>query len=847
MTSLVKDIHGGGGQILKGTVVLMQKNVSNFNPVSAAKSFSPLIGNVICASTGDDSDECIVDTTTTFLSSSLALKLISATRADGNGKGKVGKKTFLKGPLTSIPTLKEKQFAFSIHFEWDHNMGIPGAFYIENFTHDEVFLVSLTLEDVSNHGTINFVCNSWVYNAQKYKSERIFFANKTYLPSETPSPLVHYIQEELKTLRGDGSGERKEWDRIYDYDVYNDLGQPDRHATLARPVLGGSTTLPYPRRGRTGRELIGRDPKTESRSDYFYIPRDELLGHVESSDFLVDVFKRLSQNAKSQLLSLKRLGMFKNDQSEFNTFQDVLSLFYGESNKSPLPKVIEVDHSAWMTDEEFAREMIAGVNPNVITKLLEFPPKSKVDSQLYGDNTTTITKEHLEPNMDGVNVEQAIQNNRLYILDHHDPLFPYLRKLSATGAKAYASRTILFLQNDGTLKPLAIELSTPHPEGDSFGPVSNVYLPATEGVEASIWLLAKAYVVVNDSCYHQLISHWLNTHAVVEPFIIATNRQLSVVHPIHKLLLPHYRNTMNINAGARKILISAGGIIESAYLLGNYTMEMSAAVYKDWVFTDQGLPNDLIKRGVAVEDPSAPYGVRLLIEDYPYASDGLEIWAAIKSWVEEYVNFYYKSDATIAHDSELQAFWKELVEVGHGDLKNATWWFKMQTRNELIEACTILIWIASTLHASVNFGQYPYGGYIVNRPTKSRRFMPEKGSPEYDELAKDYEKVYLSTITPKNGALLNMTMLELLSTHVSDEQYLGHRIEGDIWTFDSQPIEAYKKFGTKLAEIERKLIERNNDESLRNRYGPVKMPYTILYPSNEAGLTFRGIPNSISI
>jgi linoleate 9S-lipoxygenase len=255
----------------------------------------------------------------------------------------------------------------------------------------------------------------------------------------------------------------------------------------------------------------------------------------------------------------------------------------------------------------------------------------------------------------------------------------------------------------------------------------------------------------------------------------------------------------------------------------------------------------LLYRGVAVEDPSSPHGLRLLIEDYPYASDGLEIWAAIKSWVEEYVNFYYRSDAVIAQDSELQAFWKEVVEVGHGDLKNATWWFKMQTRTELIDACTILIWIASALHAAVNFGQYPYGGYIVNRPTKSRRFMPEKGSPEYEELAKDYEKTYLRTITPMTGTVMNMTVMEVLSTHVSDEQYLGQRVEGSLWTSDLEVVKAYNKFGSKLAEIEEKLIQRNNDESLRNRYGPVKMPYTLLHPSSEAGMTFRGIPNSISI
>ena len=115
-----------------------------------------------------------------------------------------------------------------------------------------------------------------------------------------------------------------------------------------------------------------------------------------------------------------------------------------------------------------------------------------------------------------------------------------------------------------------------------------------------------------------------------------------------------------------------------------------------------------------------------MIEDYPYASDGLEIWDAIKSWVEEYVSFYYKSDEELQKDPELQAWWKELVEVGHGDLKDKPWWQKMQTREELVEASATLIWIASALHAAVNFVQYPYRGLILNRPTISRRFMPEK-------------------------------------------------------------------------------------------------------------------------
>ncbi|MCD7446594.1 hypothetical protein HAX54_010786 [Datura stramonium] len=212
-----------------------------------------------------------------------------------------------------------------------------------------------------------------------------------------------------------------------------------------------------------------------------------------------------------------------------------------------------------------------------------------------------------------------------------------------------------------------------------FGTVSKVYTPSDQGVEGSIWQLAKAYVAVNDMGIHELISHWLKTHAVIKPLVIATNRQQSVLHPIHKLLQPHFRDTMNINALARQVLINCGGFIELIFFPAKYSMELSAVVYKDWVFPlNNRFLMTLIKRGVAVEDSSSPHGIRLLIQDYPYAVDGLEI--------------------------------------------------------------CIIIWIASALHAAANFGQYPYGGYLVNRPTLSRKFMPEPGSPEYEELKLNPDK-----------------------------------------------------------------------------------------------------------
>ncbi|KAH1253140.1 Linoleate 9S-lipoxygenase [Glycine max] len=92
---------------------------------------------------------------------------------------------------------------------------------------------------------------------------RICSRGLTYLPSETLSPLVKYREEEeLKTLREDGTGERKKHERIYDYDVYNDLGTPEKD-NLAHPILGGST-LPYPRKGRTVRNKSTKGSKSES-------------------------------------------------------------------------------------------------------------------------------------------------------------------------------------------------------------------------------------------------------------------------------------------------------------------------------------------------------------------------------------------------------------------------------------------------------------------------------------------------------------------------------------------------------------------------------------------------------
>ncbi|MBA0764132.1 hypothetical protein Gotri_013501 [Gossypium trilobum] len=751
---------------IPSTVVLMRKTEQDFNDPDDKWSGLHDFGNMV-------------------LQKKVSLKLISADIIDSNPKnkygGKVGSEIHLEGWNNRSSYLEDR--TFHVDFEWDEDFGTPGAVLVHNPYESEFYLKTITLQDVPGRGPIHFLCNSWVYQNQ---GSRIFFSTKAYLPRDTPEALRMCREEELRVLRGNGEGKLEEWDRVYDYDVYNDLGR--------LPVLRGSHEYPYPRRGRTGRPIL--DHKWESRNfkyDMFniYVPRDEQFSRHKKSEFRDNNLESLIQAVSPRIeacLNFISRDVFESFQEINNVYDDgtsnVLDSFtsgffraISRKGKFPLPQVIKEDRGAWSRDEEFAREMIAGLNPLLIRLLKEheFPPLSKLDPEIYGNQHSCITKQDIQSNLDGLSVEQALKNKRLFILDHHDSVMPYLRKINKeTKTKTYASRTLLFLRDDNTLKPVAIELSLPNEKGDKFGAVSKVYTPTQDGVEGHIWQLAKAYVAVVDTGHHQLISHWLKSQAAIEPFIIATNRQLSVVHPIYKLLHPHYRDTMAINALAREVLVNEKGVIETTFYPGQYSMEMSSVIYRSWNFMEQSLPNDLKKRGIADGDINSLKDLdNLVIEDYPYAVDGLKIWFAIKKWVSDYCSFYYKTDGMVQEDNELQAWWKELREVGHGDKKDEPWWPKMQTREELIESCTIIIWLPSAFHAAVNFGQYACGGYSPNRPTGSRRFMPEKGTPEYTELANNLEKAFLKTITPQLICLQGMTLVETLSQQSSEEAYLG--------------------------------------------------------------------------
>lgn len=253
---------------------------------------------------------------------------------------------------------------------------------------------------------------------------------------------------------------------------------------------------------------------------------------------------------------------------------------------------------------------------------------------------------------------------------------------------------------------------------------------------------------------------------------------------------------------------------------------------------------------MAVPDSDAPHGLHLLIEDYPYAADGLLIWSSIKDWVTEYLSLYYPTSQSILDDVELQAWWTEIRTQGHMDMKDEPWWPKLETPDDLINILTTMVWVASGHHAAVNFGQFDYSGFVPNHPCLTRQLVPKTDDPhdpEFQKLVRHPHKFVLRTLPSQSQATVLMTVVESLSTHSPDEEYLGHNGMMTNWTSDQRAMKAYKSFSKNLSEAERTIHARNHNPKLKHRHGAGTLPYELLLPHSGPGITTRGIPNSISI
>lgn len=73
------------------------------------------------------------------------------------------------------------------------------------------------------------------------------------------------------------------------------------------------------------------------------------------------------------------------------------------------------DKLAWLRDDEFARQVLAGINPVSIERLQVFPPVSKLDPDVYGPLDSDLKEEHILGHIDGMSVQEVIRNKIFFM------------------------------------------------------------------------------------------------------------------------------------------------------------------------------------------------------------------------------------------------------------------------------------------------------------------------------------------------------------------------------------------------------------------------------------------------
>ncbi|XP_048373375.1 polyunsaturated fatty acid lipoxygenase ALOX15B-like [Sphaerodactylus townsendi] len=472
-------------------------------------------------------------------------------------------------------------------------------------------------------------------------------------------------------------------------------------------------------------------------------------------------------------------------QESWQKLEDIRRVFW--FNKTPVSEYV-ADH--WMDDAFFGYQYLNGVNPVVIRKCTEIPANFPVTQEMVARSLAA-----------GTSLQQEAQKGNLFLVDYK--ILRGIPTNTIQGQPQYMAvpLCLLYQTPSGDLMPVAIQLSqTP-------GPNSPIFLPSDPDLD---WTLAKMWVRNADFHVHQNISHLLRTHLIAEVFALSMLRQLPMCHPLFKLLLPHLRYTLQINAFARVRLIAKGGMMDQATsagykgivpIVGKGTQEMT--------YASLCLPDDIEARGVTS------------VSNYYYRDDGLKIWAAIESFVSKVVQFYYKHGDHVQSDLELQAWVQEIYKEGFKSRKSSGAPSSLKTPEELVKFLTMVIFTCSAQHAAVNSGQYDFGAWIPNIPPSMRRPPPTvKGTVTWEHI--------LETIPPIDVTCIALSSLWLLSTEAGDRRPLGYY--PDQHFCEEEPKWFIKEFQDRLAEISEEINERNKS---------LPLPYNYLNPPE--------VENSISI
>jgi arachidonate 15-lipoxygenase len=376
------------------------------------------------------------------------------------------------------------------------------------------------------------------------------------------------------------------------------------------------------------------------------------------------------------------------------------------------------------SDEVFAWLRLAGPNPVMLQRMRGPDPRLP----LVDDMLTTVSP--------GDSLARAIAEGRLFLADY--AALDGVETGVVDGLPKYLGAPLavfVLRRDDGVLWPVAIQCQ------QQPGPANPVFLPG----DGPAWQVAKTVVQIADANVHEAVTHLGRTHLLLEPFAMATERQLADGHPLKPLLRTHFEGTLFINDLAQSFLIAPGGPVETL-LAGTLDADRAiAAAARRIPLPRVSLPAALAAREVET------------IADYPYRDDALPYWRAIDRWCRDFVGAYYRSNDDVKDDFELQAWCRELGAEDGGRVPDFEAGQRLRSRDALAEVLTTLVFTASVQHAAVNFPQYDHMAHAATMPLAG--FAPAPVS-----IAGVGEEDLLAMLPPRSAAQGQLDILYLLGS-----------------------------------------------------------------------------------
>ena len=504
------------------------------------------------------------------------------------------------------------------------------------------------------------------------------------------------------------------------------------------------------------------------------------------------------------------------------------------------PAALAIERQPWMPgagelseqDWFFGYLQIAGYNTTQLRAVVEeagSATQAIVLSELLAKFPVTDAILQSVTGETGITLARAAREGRLCAVDY--AVLEGARTEPLHGEQRYITAPIaLFCWNpkpppgyppQGALQPVAIQL------GQRFdAEATPIFTPndCAGGNDPNLlkWRIAKYTMNVCGAIQHESVAHLGDTHLIIEPMIVAMHRQLAECHPLFKLLVPHFRFTININDDAIHSLIVPGGVVAcNVGIAIESSLELVSKAHRAWRWDEHVPAREFALRGVD------------RLPDFPFRDDTLLLWQAIHDYVGAYLRVYYRNDQDVIDDAELQGWIWELTAPQYCGFKglggltatgDAQRPWRIESLDYLIEMVALILYTAGPRHASVNYAQYPLMSFVPSVGGSLYRPSPTRST----QLASEQD--LLPWFPPLDVALYGATF-EYLLTGVQYDTF-GHYEHNprDPYFTDPrvQPLVEDLQDALALAEIE---IRK------RNRTRPMPYPYQL--PSQ--------IPNSISI